>query len=273
MKSRSGLVTLLAMLALVVASPPVNAQSADDVQRALERTDEKISQAEMVLGGTDNAQAQAELDMAKALQAQARGAYDQGVLASGDVQLRLFRQSVDLTVRARLRADRAISLIRGLPDPDRVLMQLERTRELLERARDRIEECDVDRARALLRAAFEIQVRAEAAARDGRYLAALQLTMSARERALRAMRMCNLEDNLRDAAERALTRTDEVISRARDVVAEHENDQARQALSRAVEVQAEAWVQFRAGHLEASLRLTQSARTFAHRAIRLAGTR
>ena len=184
MKSRSGLVALLAVLAALVASPPLYAQSGDDVQRALERTDEKISQAEMVLAGSDNAQAQAELDMAKALQAQARGAYDQGVLASGEVQLRLFRQSVDLTLRARVRADRAISLIRGLPDPDRVLMQLERTRELLERAVTASRNATSIARRALLRAAFEIQVRAEAAARDGRYLAALQLTMSARERAL-----------------------------------------------------------------------------------------
>jgi hypothetical protein len=273
MKSRFGLVTMLGMLALVMAAPPVMAQTADDVQRALERTDEKISQAEMVLAGGDNAQAQAELDAAKALQTQARAAYDQGVVAAGDVQLRLFRQSVDLTLRARLRADRAISLIRGLPDPYCVLMQLERTRELLERARDRIEECDIDRARALLRAAFEMQVRAEAAARDGRYLAALQLTMSARERGHRALRMCNLEDNLRDAAERALARTDELISRARDLVAEHDSEQARHALNRAIEVEAEALAQFRADHFEASLRLTQSARTFAHRAIRLAGAR
>lgn len=273
MKSRFGFMALLAVLALAVVSPSVNAQTAEDVQRALERTDEKIAQAEMVLAGSDNAQAQTEVEAARALQAQARGTYDQGLTASGEVQVRLFRQSLDLTLRARLRADRAISLIRGLPDPDRVLMQLERTRELLERARERIEECDVDRARALLRVAFEMQVRAEAAAKDGRYLAALQLTMSARERALRALRLCNREDNLRDAAERALTRTDELISRARDLVSEHDSDQARRALNRAIEVEAEAWAQFRAEHFEASLRLTLSARTFAHRAIRIAGAR
>jgi len=273
MKSQCVLMTMLAVLGLAMVAPSAMAQSAEDVQQALERTDEKISQAEMVLAGTDNAQAQIELDAAKGLQAQARGAYDQGVVASGDVQVRLFQQSIALTLRARLRADRVISLIRGLPDPDRVVTQLERTRELLERARDRIEECDIDRARALLRAAFDMQVRAEAAAGDGRYLAALQLTMGARERGHRALRMCNLEDNLRDAAERALARTDELISRARDRVAEHDSEQARQALNRAVEVETEAWAQFRADHLEASLRLTQSARTFAHRALRLAGAR
>jgi hypothetical protein len=263
MKSPLMKFAVLALLAVVAIASPAAAQTRDDVQVALDRTDDLIARAQEVVSTADNTQAEAELAFAVQLQAQAKGAFGTGS----------YRLALDLTFKARVRADRAIALVRGLPDPDRVLVQLERTRELLDRARDRIEECDIDRARALLRAAFEIQARAEASARDGRYLAALQLTMSARERALRALRICNLEDNLREAAERALTRTDELISRARDVVADHENDQARQALGRAIEVQAEAWVQFRADHLEASLRLTQSARTFAHRAIRLAGAR
>ncbi|MEK7330769.1 MAG: hypothetical protein AAB290_05910 [Candidatus Eisenbacteria bacterium] len=263
MKSPLRSIAALAVVALAAIGGPVAAQTRDDVLIAIERTDDVIARARDVVSGSDNQQAQDELGFAIRLQANARTEF-----AAAHYLLAL-----DLTRRARLRADRAIALVTGLPDPDRVMAQLERTRELLDRARERIEECDLDRARAMLRAALEMQVRAEASWRDGRYLAALQLTMSARERALRALRLCNLEDNLRDAAERALMRTDELISRARDVVAEHDGDQARQALNRAVELQAEAWSQFRADHVEASLRLTQSARTFAHRAIRLAGAR
>src|SRR5262249_57229176 len=111
---------------------------------------------------------------------------------------------MDLKLRARARADSAISIIQGLPDPDRVVSQVERTRDLLDRARDRIEECDSDRAHSLLHVALDMQGRAEAAARDSRYLAALQLTLSARERGLRALRLCNVQDNLQDTAERAL---------------------------------------------------------------------
>jgi hypothetical protein len=253
----------LAVIALIAIARPVSAQSRDEVSSAIERTDDLIARAQSVVGTSDNAQAQSELAAAIRIQADARTEF-----AASHLVLAL-----DLTRRARLHADKAIALVSGLPDPDRVLVQLERTRELLDRARERIEECNLDRARAMLRAALEMQARAETSARDGRYLAALQLTMSARERALRALRMCNLEDNLHDAAERALTRTDELISRARDVVSEHDSDRARQALNRAVELEAEAWVQFRADRLEASLRLTQSARSFAHRAIRLAGAR
>jgi len=262
MRSPRGSMTVMVLLALLLGAP-VGAQTAEDALLALDRTDDLIARATEIVSGADNALAQSELSFAVRLQANARAEFGAGH----------FVVSIDLTRRARLHADKAIAIVQGLPDPDRVLAQLERTRELLERARERIAECNIDRARALLRAAFEMQVRAEASADEGRYLAALQLTMSARERGHRALRMCNLEDNLREAADRALAHTDELISRARDTLADRESEPARQALSRAVDLQAEAWVQFRADHLEASLRLTQSARTFAHRAIRLAGAR
>ncbi len=232
----------------------------DRVQLELDRTDERIDQAQSLVAASTVESARLEVNEAVVLQARARLEFTADHL----------RFSRDLPLRARARADRAIAMIRGLPDPDRVLTQLERTRELLERSRDRIEECDNDRARAMLRAAFGIQLRAEAAAREGRTLAALQLTMGARERALKALRACNLSENLRDSAERALHRTDEVIARARDRVADHDREPARISLSRAVEFQGEAWVDFRAERYEASLRRTQSARAFAHRAIRMA---
>ena len=78
---------------------------------------------------------------------------------------------------------------------------------------------------------------------------------------------------MREAAERGLVRTDDLISRARDLLQDRGDEQARRALERAIEVQADAWTQFRGEHLEASLRLTQSARTSAHRAIRLSTAR
>lgn len=271
-----GIRTFASSLVVLALTAPLTVSWAQDVtgervQIALERTDERIALAQSLLTGVENAQAELEVTAAVGLQAQARAAFDQGMTASGDLKLRLLQQAVDLTLRARARADRAISLIQGLPDPERVLSQVERTRDLLDRARDRIEECDSDRAHALLRVALDMQVRAEAAARDSRYLAALQLTLSARERGLRALRLCNVEESLQDAAERALHRTDEVIARAHDIVAERESHRAKEVLERADRVQAEAHAQFRAGHFEATLRLTQSARTLAYRAIRLSG--
>jgi hypothetical protein len=264
----------LAFAALLGLLAPMSASAqditGDRVRIALERTDERISLAQSLVTSSGNAQAEVEVNVAVGLQAQARAAFDQGMAATGDLQLRLLQQAVDLTLRARARADRAISLIQGLPDPDRVQSQVERTRDLLDRARDRIEECDSDRARALLHAAMDMQTRAETAARESRYLAALQLTLSARERGLRALRLCNVEDNLQDAADRALHRTDEVIVRAREIVAQSPRPRAKEVLARAERVQAEGQGQLRAGHFEAALRLTQTARNTAYRAVRVA---
>lgn len=250
-----GVLIALALPVAVFAQDPTG----DRVQVALDLTDRRIEQAQVLAAGSDNERAEAEIAVAVDLQARAMEAYNASQL----------RVALDLTLNARRHADRAIALLKNLPDPDRVSVQLERTRELIDRARDRIEECNSDRARALLRVATEMQERAEAAARDGRYLAALQLTLSARERALRSLRLCNLEDNTHDAAERALRRTREVIDRAREVVAEHGNDAARNLLGRAIELQEQAEAQFRLEHFEASLRQTQSARAMAHRAVRL----
>jgi tetratricopeptide (TPR) repeat protein len=261
MRFRSRLVPpVLVLVALLVAST-AHAQdpTRDRVQIALDLTDRRIEQAQTLLSSSDNANAGTELNVAIDLQARAKNAF-------AATQLRI---SLSLTLQARGHADKAIAIIKGLPDPDRVQVQLERTRELIERARDRIEECESDRAHALLRVALEMQVRAEGAAGDGRYLAALQLTLSARERALKALRACNLEDNLRESAERALARTDVVIGRAHDRVADAGNEAARAALSRAMDLEAQAQSQFRVEHFDASLRLTLSARALAQRAIRL----
>jgi hypothetical protein len=266
------LTIILAMLAL--AAPP-NAGAAvlvgEHVQVALDRTDERIELAQSLTASADNQQAELEVSAAVEVQAQAKAVFQQAMAATGEMQSRLFQQTIELTLRARARADRAIALIRGLPDPERVMSQIERTRDLLDRARDKIEECDNDRARALLRVALEMQARAEAAVRESRYLAALQLTLSARERALRALRLCNAEENLQEAAERALRRTDEVLSRATEVVEEHGNERAQEVLKRAERIQTEAHAQFRASHFAVSLRLTLSARTLAYRAIRISG--
>jgi hypothetical protein len=232
----------------------------DDARAAIELTDRRIEQAEMLVASSDLPLAQDELRRAVEVQAHARVE-----LAAGHP-----RVAIDLTLRARAHADRAIAAVRGLPDPERVQVQLERTRDMIERARERIEECDNDRARAMLRAALDIQGRAEVAAREGRFLAALQLTMSARERTLRALRLCNLGENQRENAERALQRTDDAIERAREAVQRRDQEQGRRALARAVDLQARAHADFRAGRFEASVRLTLDARAIALRLTRVA---
>ncbi len=229
------------------------------VRLALEATDRRIAQAATAIS-TEAGRARSELDMAYDLQTRARSAFAAGSHANAG----------RLTLEARRHADRAIALVRGLPDPDRVQAQLERTREMLERTRDRLQECDNDRARAMVQVAFDMQGRAENAAQASRYLGALQLTMGARERGLRALRLCRLEEDVRDSADRALRRTDQVIAQARDRLRTRGvPEAAHDALSRAVGVQEDAYRQFRGERYDASLQLTLNARSLAHRAARL----
>jgi hypothetical protein len=252
-------ISLLSLVASSFAAAPSRAQDLR-VQVEIERTDRRIERAQAVVATSDNEAARTELSEAIRIQANAKDALAQARL----------RIALDLTYRARARADRAIALVSGLPDPDRVLAQLERTRELIDRARERIEECEQDRARAMLRTAADMQTRAEEAGHAGHYLAAIQLTLGARERAHRALRLCNLSENAQDGAERALHRTDEVIQRAQDR-ASGAPQEARSLLARASDLQVRAREEFRAGHYEPSIRLTLSARAFAFRALRLSG--
>lgn len=263
MRSRIHGFVLLAALGLFGASAATaqDAPSGDLVLQAIERTDVRIELASSLVMGSDNEQASMHLDAAIDLQSRAKTS-----LASAEIAV-----AYRLTIEARGHADRAIAIIRDLPDPDRVKAQLERTRELLERARERIEECDNDKARAMLRAAFEMQKRAEEAAMNGHYLAALKLTVNARERAQNALRLCHLEENIEDAAERAIQRTDQILTRALNALENCDHVQAREAFAQATELQARARAEFRSEHFRVALNLTLSARRAAYRAVRLCG--
>lgn len=249
---------LLVLGGLLLPAAEAHAQWAGRVEDALETTDRRIELAESLVPAGENTSAATELAMAKQLQVRARSAF-QGAQ---------YGLAERLTLEARARADRAIAILRGLPDPDRVLAQVERTRELAERARERLADCEETRARSLLRVGLEMQVRAEAAARESRYLAALQLTLSARERLLKAMRVCKVSESTAEIARRAIQRTDDLISRARAVLDDPARPEAARAVERAAALQAEAQSEFRAGRYETSLRLTRAARLGAERALR-----
>jgi hypothetical protein len=256
------LLVALACLTGILGFASARAQdlTAERVQDAMDITDHRIELAVTLVPDNGNASATLELGMARTLQARARSAFASNLLG----------MAIRATLDARTHADRAIAIVRGLPDPDRVVVQVERTRELLDRARERLANCELPRAQGMLSVALEMQVRAETALHDSRYLAALQLTMSARERAYRALRLCNVADTMQESASRALQRTGDVLLRARETVDGSGSSQARDILARAETVQTEAQAEFRAERFEAALRLTQDSRVMAQRAQRVA---
>jgi hypothetical protein len=122
----------------------------------------------------------------------------------------------------------------------------------------------------MLRTALDMQSRAELAYSGTRYLAALQLTMSARERVLRALQLCNAGDSFDDTVEHALQRTDDELARAHEMVGSDADERSRQLLANADSVQLRAKAEAQSGHPRVALRLTRMAREQAYRAIRAA---
>ncbi len=250
---------------LVAASLVASAARADDPSRlrlpdVMDATDRRIELASSLLteASSPSAQAESELAMARDLQARARAAY------SANEPLICYRTTMD----ARAHADRAVAIVRGLPDPERVTVQVERTRDILDRARDRLQACENMRARGMLRVAIDMQARAESRLDASMYLGALQLTMSARERVQKAMQLCNISESLADAADRALQRTNDVLAHAVDALQPDSPPSARDMLSRAQSIQSQAKGEARQDHYEAALRLTQDARAIALRILR-----
>ena len=249
---------LLAIAAPALAQlPPPDGQR---VQDAIEVTDRRIQLAKDLLAQTPNARAAAEVDQAVALQTMAKTAFSEGRFAAAG------RATFD----ARIHADRAIALLRGLPDPGRVEEQLQRTREILDRARDVLSHCDMPLARDLLRTALDMQARAEQAYRETRYLAALQLTTSARERATRALRLCKSDESLEETVATALQRTDEVLARAHERLDGEGSEASRRLLANADALQSRARAEAGSGRLRLALSLTRQAREQATRAMRSA---
>jgi hypothetical protein len=252
----------LAALALLPAGARAQGVASERVRMSMAETDRRIESAETVVSTSEDAQARRELALAKDLQGRARS-------AAGSGQLSMAGQ---LTAQARGHADRGILFGRGLPTRERLRAQWDRTGEMLERSGPRIQGCGNDRARALLRVALEMQERARSADEAGRYLGALQLTMGARARCLRALRLCRMEENVQQAAERALSRTDQVLARVRERLESGAPGGAvpprvRDALARSTVLQDDASRQFRGGRYDACLQLTLTARRLTHRAL------
>ena len=260
MSSRNSWLPLFLVVAAVLS--PVGALAQDGipgkVQDELDFTDRRIEFADALVEDGASTPAAGELALARQIQVRARSAFSAGQYAAAHRS----------TLEARAHADRAIAIVRGLPDPDRVQMQVERTGELAERARERLAECQEPRAKALLRISLEMQARAEAALRESRYLAALQLTMSARERLFKAMRLCKVAEALGESAAHALQRTEEVLSRARETLDAGGAPEDRRALDRAIALQTEAEAKYRAEQYEAAIRMTQNARHIAQRVVK-----
>lgn len=146
---------------------------------------------------------------------------------------------------------------------ERVGVQIDRTRRMLELVRDRAERCGSPEARGGVRRALELQDRAESAERAGRHLGALQLTRGAREQGFAALRHCGHTGRSPEGVVSALGRTDELLRVERERLSDLPSVSPGRrggAIERATAAQRHAQAEFRDGRLESSLRFTHEAR-------------
>lgn len=149
---------------------------------------------------------------------------------------------------------------------DRIQTELQRTDELLQRAREKLREsidqlnsANAERAKSLLTIAFKMQEEAKKSCLNGDGRTAAQLTMEARDKARGALGAINLTDESEPALERQLRRTDEMLERVGERLPPDAPRPARAQFERALEAQRRAWEMFRQGHPRVALKLTREA--------------
>ena len=171
-----------------------------------------------------------------------------------------------LTLIARDYARRAAKLAGELSEnKEFVFRQLERTREVLRRAREDLRGSDDSRVRDLMRTAYERQEQAETSYREQRFRIALRLTNLARELAHKSLDLSGPGPGTTpDEVTRTLNRTDEALRRA----AEDLQGTGSVLLDEAGALQGRARMNLREGRPGLALKLTLAARDLAEKARR-----
>jgi hypothetical protein len=166
------------VLALVIAVPPARAQNAEDVRGAIETTERAIERARAVADRDGDPSAAEHVAQAEQLQDRARRAFDAG----------LFGDALRLTRAARERIE-FLATPRPRGSPARVREEMQRTDELIDRLAPLVENTPAPVGRRLLDEAVRLQHEAREALESERHGQAGELTLRARQTALRALRL------------------------------------------------------------------------------------
>lgn len=244
-----------ALLIALAGASEVWAQSdIATARREYEITQNVIEKVRRLVEESGNRRAEEALRQAMEVQRQA----ERELMRSGA------RTGQRLTLIARDYARRAAKLAGELSEnKEYVFRQLERTREVLRRAREDLRGNDDPRVRDLMRTAHERQGQAETSYREQRFWVALRLTNLARELTQRSLDLSGPGPGTTpDEVMRTLNQTDEALRRA---VADLRGA-GSVLLDEAHALQNRARMNFREGRPGLALKLTLAARDLAERA-------
>jgi hypothetical protein len=231
------------------------AQTGEEVQRELEKTDRLIADAEPVVEASGSERAEYHLANAKDLQQNAWASYRD----------RKFPAAANYTRNARRQVEIALEFAEF--DPSQLERELRKTDDAIEQARPIIERSGNLRARELLSDATGRQDEARKAFRAERYKEAFASTKAARlmvEAALRLARELNAEEIRGE-----LERTEELARRFGPEITRSGNRRAIELWDLALDEQRTARRHFQAAEYLMALRMTMVAREHGKKAIDL----
>jgi hypothetical protein len=179
--------------------------------------------------------------------------------------------ALKFTLAARGHGRAAFAAIRGRVGVERVTRELDRTDGLIEKARDRLGQATARRATEVLNKAVELQRQARQAFADSRPLAALRLTMAARDLLLRAWESGRPEVTT-ELVEQALAENDALISDWAEAIRVGGDTPAAKLLAQGVTHQETARGLFAQRLLRPALAECSAARRLLRRAVELAQT-
>jgi hypothetical protein len=245
---------LLALLA--ISTDAFSGPRQAEAERELKITQSVIEKVHRLVDESENRRAEEALKRAIEVQGRAMREFRGNAL----------RSTVRLTLVARDYAKRAAKLAGELSENrEFVGRQLERTRDILRKAREQARDAGEVRVRDLLRTAFERQEQAESAFREHQFRVSLRMTQLARELAHRALEMVRGEPGASpDRVRNAIERTDEVLGRVSRELEGHRPP----LLDEAFRLQDRAEAQLGEARFAPALKLTLTARDLAQRAVR-----
>lgn len=153
---------------------------------------------------------------------------------------------------------------------DKVEDELEKTENVLERAREAVRESGSAIAEQHLNNALKLQSAAWERYRSNRLAQAANLTRNAREQAMKAIGIVQSADQSNQMVRREIERTDELIRKSEERVKASHNEKAYSLLESAQKTQTEAREFFRGNRIKIALTATMNARETARKAFELA---
>jgi tetratricopeptide (TPR) repeat protein len=147
--------------------------------------------------------------------------------------------------------------------------ELEKTDNVIERAKDAFRESRNPKAENLLEMAVSFQKEAKGQFHMIRYRLALDLTLKARKRAYEAIGFTKKDEENENLVLKAIERTDQIISKAQDVTSGLNAPRVLSLLDMATGSQQKAKEFFREHRLKAALKLTLEAKDMANKVLGL----